>query len=100
MAFDVLFKAYIQCRSTVIWPRTAPLRKGKKTSSKQRWAKFRRSDPPIPTPIFHTDKKETKVFLIEIRIGSCANSYMRKGILICEEMRIYFTIYEEAVSHI
>ncbi len=26
-------------------------------------------------------------------------SYMRKGFLICEEMRKYFPIYEEAVSH-
>ncbi len=29
-----------------------------------------------------------------------AKSYMRKGFLIYEEMRKYFPIYEEAVSHI
>jgi hypothetical protein len=33
-------------------------------------------------------------------MGSGAKSYMRKGFLICEEMRKYFTIHEEAVSHI
>jgi hypothetical protein len=31
---------------------------------------------------------------------SGAKSYMRKGFLIYAEMHIYFTIYEEAVSHI
>ncbi len=35
----------------------------------------------------------------EIQMGSGTESYMRKGILICEKMRKYFTIYEEAVSH-
>ncbi len=30
---------------------------------------------------------------------SGAKSYMRKGFLIYEEMRIYLTIYEEALSH-
>jgi hypothetical protein len=35
-------------------------------------------------------------------MGSGAESYMRNGFLIYEEMRKYFTIrvYEEAVSHI
>ncbi len=33
-------------------------------------------------------------------MGSGAKSYMRKVFPICEEMRKYFTIYEEAVSHI
>jgi hypothetical protein len=54
--------------------------------------------------VIYTDKKENKTFLIykEIQMGSSAKSYMRKGFLICEEMRKYmnFTIYEEAVSHI
>ncbi len=36
----------------------------------------------------------------EIQSVSVAKSYMRKGFLIYEEMRIYFPIYEEAVSHI
>ncbi len=36
----------------------------------------------------------------EIQSGAVAKSYMRKGILICEEMLKYFPIYEEAVSHI
>ncbi len=42
-------------------------------------------------------KKKTEIFLIykEIRMGSVAKSYMRKGFLIYEEMR-----NEEAVSHI
>jgi hypothetical protein len=49
-----------------------------------------------------TDKKENKTFLIhkEIQMGSGAKSYMRKGFLIYEEMRKFFSIYEEAVSHI
>jgi hypothetical protein len=29
-----------------------------------------------------------------------AKSYMRMGFIICEEMRKYLVIYEEAVSHI
>ncbi len=34
-------------------------------------------------------------------MGSGAKSYMRKGFLVYEEMRKYFTIYEEeAFSHI
>jgi hypothetical protein len=46
-------------------------------------------------------KKENEIFLIykEIQSGAVAKSYMRKGFLICEEMRKYLTIYEEAVSH-
>ncbi len=50
----------------------------------------------------YTDKKEYKIFLIyrEIQSGAVAKSYMRKGILIYEEMRKYFPIYEEAASHI
>jgi hypothetical protein len=49
-----------------------------------------------------TDKKENQIFLIykEIHSGSVAKSYMRKDFLIDEEMRKYFPIYEEAVSHI
>jgi hypothetical protein len=50
----------------------------------------------------YTDKKENQIFLIykEIQMGSGAKSYMRKGFLIYEEMREFFPIYEEAVSHI
>jgi hypothetical protein len=50
----------------------------------------------------HTDKKENQIFLIykEIQSAAVAKSYMRKGFLIFEEMRKYFPIYEEAVSHI
>jgi hypothetical protein len=33
-------------------------------------------------------------------MGSVAKSYMRKGFLIYEEVRKFFPIYEEAVSHI
>jgi hypothetical protein len=32
-------------------------------------------------------------------MGSDAKLYTRKGFLIYEEMRKYFTLYEEAVSH-
>jgi hypothetical protein len=47
-------------------------------------------------------KKENKIFLInkEIQSGAVAKSYMRKGFLTCDEMRKYFPICEEAVSHI
>jgi hypothetical protein len=45
----------------------------------------------------YTDKKENEVFLLymykEIKIGSVAKSYMRKGLLIQEEMRKLLTIY-------
>ncbi len=36
----------------------------------------------------------------EIQSGAVAKSYTRKGFLIYEEMRKYFPIHEEAVSHI
>jgi hypothetical protein len=51
--------------------------------------------------INYTDKKENRIFLIyrEILSGAVAKSYMRKGFLIYGEMRKYFPIYEEAVSH-
>jgi hypothetical protein len=47
-------------------------------------------------------KKENQIFLVnkEFQSGAVAKSYMRKGFLINEEMRKYFPIYEEAVSHI
>jgi hypothetical protein len=50
----------------------------------------------------YTDKKKIKFLFIykEIQSGAVAKSYMRKGFLICEEMRKYFAIYEEAVSYI
>ncbi len=50
----------------------------------------------------YTDKKENQIFLIyrEIQSGAVAKSYIRKGILIYEEMRKDFPIYEEAVSHV
>ncbi len=54
----------------------------------------------------YTYKKENKIFLIynEIQMGSGAKSYAyaytRKSFLIYEELRKYFPIYEEAVSHI
>jgi hypothetical protein len=37
---------------------------------------------------------------MEIHSGAIAKSYVRKSLLIYEEMRKYFPIYEEAVSHI
>jgi hypothetical protein len=46
------------------------------------------------------DKKEKKIFLIKRKFRwDRVQSHVRKGFLY-EEMRIYFTIYEEAVSHI
>ncbi len=47
------------------------------------------------------DKKGNKTFHIykEIQMGSGAKSYMRKGFLIYDEMRKFFPIYEEDVSH-
>ncbi len=50
----------------------------------------------------YTDKKENQIFLIykEIQSDAVAKSYMKKGFLIYEEMRKYFSIYEEAVSHV
>jgi hypothetical protein len=57
--------------------------------------------PSHPFSTACTDKKENKIFLIygEIQSGAVAKSYMRKGFLIYEEMRKYFHLYEEAVSH-
>ncbi len=67
-------------------------------------------DPPNAKTIFkksiwiglYNDKKENKIFLMykEVQSGAGAKSYMWKGFLIYEEMRKYFPIYEEAVSHI
>jgi hypothetical protein len=50
----------------------------------------------------YTDKKENLIFHIyrEIQSGAVAKAYLRKGFLIYEEMRKYFPIYDEAVSHI
>jgi hypothetical protein len=44
--------------------------------------------------VLYTDKKENKIFLIyeKIHMGSVAKSYMRKGLLIYEEMGKYLTI--------
>ncbi len=56
----------------------------------------------IADPGLYADKKENKIFLIykEIQIGSGAKLYMRTGFTMYEGMRKFFTIYEEAVSHI
>ncbi len=56
-------------------------------------------------PIRHvacTDKKENRIFFKynKIQNGAVASHIWGKGFLIYEEMRIYITIYEEAVSHI
>jgi hypothetical protein len=54
----------------------------------------------------HADfQKENEFFLTykEVQMGSVAKSYMRKGLLIYEELRKYLTIlfiYEEADSQI
>ncbi len=46
----------------------------------------------VNTASGYTDKKKKKNFLIyrEIKMGSGAKSYMRKGFLIYEEMHKYF----------
>ncbi len=56
----------------------------------------------VSPKMYCTDKKENLIVLIykEILSGAVAKSYMRKGFLIYEEMRKYFPIYGEAVSHI
>jgi hypothetical protein len=60
------------------------------------------SQSPPPFPYFYTDEKDNKILRLykEIQSGAVAKSYMRKGYLIYEEMRKYFPLYEEAVSHI
>jgi hypothetical protein len=45
-------------------------------------------------------KKKRKFFSFKRDRVQTAESYMRKGFLIYEEMRKYLLIYEEAVSHI
>jgi hypothetical protein len=47
----------------------------------------------------HTDKKVNKIFLMYKECGAVAKSCMRRGFLTYEEMRKYFPIYEEDVSH-
>ncbi len=42
----------------------------------------------------------TDILYKEIQMGSGAKSFIRKGFLTYEEMRKYFPIYKEAVSHI
>jgi hypothetical protein len=43
----------------------------------------------------YTDKKENQIFLVykEIQSGAVAQSYLKKGFLIYEEMFKYFPIY-------
>ncbi len=52
--------------------------------------------------VVYTYKKEDEIFLIykKIQMGSVSKSYMRKGLLIYEEMRKYLTKNEETISHI
>jgi hypothetical protein len=49
----------------------------------------------------YTDKKENKIFLIyrEIQMGAVARSYMRKGLLIYEEMRKYLAVRRPLVIY-
>jgi hypothetical protein len=65
--------------------------------SPRSFIKYFKTEETHPTLI-----KKIKVFLIfkEIQSGAVAKSYMRKGFLIYEEIRKYFPIYAEAVSHI
>ncbi len=59
------------------------------------------ADRKVKTHLVYTDKKENQIFLIykEIQSGAVAKSYMRKGFIIYVEIRKYFPIYGEAVSH-
>jgi hypothetical protein len=53
--------------------------------------------------MYCTDKKKNfRIYIIykEIQMGSGTKSYTRKEGVLYEEMRKYFIIYEEAVSHI
>jgi hypothetical protein len=61
----------------------------------------RRRRPTFPSSLEETalERGEYGTLIKEIRNGSVAKSYVRKGFLIYEEMRKYFVIYEEAVSH-
>ncbi len=43
--------------------------------------------------VLYTDKKRNFLIYKEIQSGAVAQSYMRKGLLIYEEMRKYFPIY-------
>ncbi len=49
----------------------------------------------------YTDKKENQIFLKYkgIQCGAVAKSNMKEGFLIYEELRKYFPVCEEAVSH-
>jgi hypothetical protein len=60
------------------------------------------SEYEVEDCLYHTDKKEKKIFLThkEIQNGAVAKLFMRKGFLIYEKMRKYFPIYVETVSHI
>jgi hypothetical protein len=52
---------------------------------------------------YDTDKNKIKFssYIRKFRVhGVVAQSYIKKGFLTYEEMRKYFPIYEEAVSHI
>jgi hypothetical protein len=54
----------------------------------------------VPRTVY-TDKKKRKFSpYIGKFSGAVANSYMRKGFLIYDEIRKYLVIYDEAVSHI
>ncbi len=57
----------------------------------------------VRTP--HTDKNENKIIrkykiYKEIQMESGAKSYLRNGFLMSEEMRKFFPIYKEIVSHL
>jgi hypothetical protein len=77
-------------------------KQGKKANKKDIKQEERKERPRSERKIL-TDKKENQIFPInkEIHSGAAvAKSYMRKGFIIYEEMRNYFPINEEAVSHI
>jgi hypothetical protein len=54
----------------------------------------------VPNALIKKKTKFSYILYKEVQMGSGAKSYMRKGFLIYEEMHKYFTIDEEAVSHI
>jgi hypothetical protein len=58
---------------------------------------------PTLSLVSYTDKKKRKFssYIRQFRMEQLQSHIpMRKGFLICEEMRKYLTVYEEAVSHI
>ncbi len=60
-------------------------------------------EPPVLAAVTTMKKKKIKFssYIRKFRVEQLqSHPYMKKGFLMHEEMRKYFQIYEEAVSHI